>query len=133
MDAPTPESLLAMMPLASVLGIRIVAATREEVTGAMDWHPDRCTSGGLLHGGALMALADTLGGICAFLNLPPGASTSTIESKTNFFRAVRSGTVTATCRALHVGRMTIAVQTDITDDTGRRVSQTTQTQAVLTA
>jgi uncharacterized protein (TIGR00369 family) len=79
-----------------------------------------------------MALADSLGGICAFLNLPPGAATSTIESKTNFFRGVRSGSAHASCRPLHVGRRTIVVQTDITDDSGKRVAQVTQTQAVLT-
>jgi uncharacterized protein (TIGR00369 family) len=86
----------------------------------------------VLHGGAIMALADTLGAICAFLNLPPGAGTSTIESKTNFFAAVRSGHVEAVSHPLHVGRRTIVVQTDVRDATGRRVAQVTQTQAVLT-
>ena len=79
-----------------------------------------------------MAFADTVGAVCAVANLPEGAGTSTIESKTNFFRAVREGTVTATSTPLHVGRTTIVVQTDLTDDRGKRVARVTQTQAVLT-
>jgi uncharacterized protein (TIGR00369 family) len=97
----------------------------------MDWREDRCTAGGVLHGGALMTLADSLGGICAFLNLPEGAGTSTIESKTNFLRAVKGGTARATARPLHVGRQTIVVQTEVRDDAGRLVAFVTQTQAVL--
>jgi uncharacterized protein (TIGR00369 family) len=97
----------------------------------MAWAPDRCTTGGILHGGVLMALADSLGGICAFLNLPPGALTATTSSATVFTRAVRAGEVTAVTRPLHVGRTVIVVQTDLTDDAGRRVAQVTQTQAVL--
>jgi uncharacterized protein (TIGR00369 family) len=84
-----------------------------------------------MHGAAIMALADSLGGACAFLNLPEGARTSTIESKTNFFRGIRSGAAHASTHPLHVGRSTIVVQTDVTDDEGRLVSQVTQTQAVL--
>ncbi len=80
-----------------------------------------------------MAFADTLGAICAFLNLPSGAATATIESKTNFFRPVRHGHVEATTRPLHTGRTTIVVQTDLCDADGRRVAQVTQTQAVLLA
>jgi len=79
----------------------------------------------------LMAFADTMGGICAFLNVRPGDGTSTIESKTNFFRAVRSGAVEAVTRPLHVGRTTVVVQTDLHDAESRRVAQVTQTQAVL--
>ena len=79
-----------------------------------------------------MAMADSVGAVCAFLNLPAGATTSTIESKTNFFRGVREGAVHATSRPLHVGRTTIVVQTDLFDDRGKRVAQVTQTQAVLT-
>ena len=84
-----------------------------------------------MHGGALMALADSVGALCAVLNLPEGASTSTIESKTNFFRGVRAGYVTAVATPLHVGRTTIVVETDLFDDDGRRVARVTQTQAVL--
>ena len=86
-----------------------------------------------MHGGALMVLADSLGAVCAFLNLPDGASTSTIESKTNFFRGVREGRAAAVTVPLHVGRTTIVVQTDIRDGRGKRVALVTQTQAVITA
>jgi uncharacterized protein (TIGR00369 family) len=123
--------LLAMMPFAAALGIVLDAAAAGEVRGRLAWAPERCTSGGILHGGVLMALADSLGGICAFLNLPPGALTATTSSATVFTRAVRSGEVTAVTRPLHVGRTVIVVQTDMTDVAGRRVAQVTQTQAVL--
>jgi uncharacterized protein (TIGR00369 family) len=120
------------MPFATACGVELTHATRDEVTGLLAWAPDRCTAGGVMHGGAVMTLADTPGAVCAFLNLPEGASTSTIASKTNFFLAVRTGAAHATTRPLHVGRTTIVVQTDIVDDEGRRVAQVTQTQAVLT-
>ncbi len=119
------------MPLATTLGVTIDDATPERVTGALEWAEHLCTTGGLLHGGALMARADSVGAVCAVMNLPPGAGTSTIESKTNFFRGVRSGAVTATATPLHVGRTTIVVQTDVRDARGKRVAQVTQTQAVL--
>ena len=131
MPAPDPQALAAAMPFAVALGVEVTAATAEEVRGRLAWSAERCTSAGILHGGAIMSLADTLGAICAFLNLPPGAGTSTIESKTNFFAAVRSGHVEAVTHPLHVGRRTIVVQTDVRDATGRRVAQVTQTQAVL--
>jgi uncharacterized protein (TIGR00369 family) len=119
-------------PLAGTLGIEVTHAADDEVRGGMDWAPDKCTANGVLHGGALMALADTLGGVCAFLNLPDGATTTTtVESKTNFFRAVREGRVEAVTRPLHVGRSFIVVQTDLLDSDQRRVAQVTQTQAVL--
>jgi uncharacterized protein (TIGR00369 family) len=123
-------AFVGMMPFAEVLGIELTAATPQEVAGHLSWRPDLCTAADLLHGGALMAFADSLGAVCAFLNLPEGATTSTIESKTNFFRGVREGVVHATSRPLHVGRTTIVVQTDLLDDRGKRVAQTTQTQAV---
>jgi uncharacterized protein (TIGR00369 family) len=126
-----PSNLLALMPFAEACGIVLEAATAEEVRGVLLWSPERCTSGGLMHGGALMTLADTLGGLCAFLNLPEGANTSTIESKTNFFRGVRAGRAVAVTVPLHAGRTTIVVQTDIRDNEGRRVALVTQTQAVL--
>jgi uncharacterized protein (TIGR00369 family) len=122
----------AVAPFAGLLGLEVAAADPDEVRGSLAWAEERCTAGGILHGGALMGLADTLGGVCAFLNLPEGATTATVESKTNFFRAVRGGTVTGVARPLHVGRTFIVVQTDLTDDDGRRVAQVTQTQAVLT-
>ena len=121
------------MPFASLIGAELVSATSEEVRGRMEWAPERCTTGGVLHGGALMALADSTGAYCAVLNLPAGAGTATIESKTNFFRAVREGYVEAVSTPLHVGRTTIVVQTDLLDNQGRRVARVTQTQAVLPA
>lgn len=132
MSTPDFAAVVASMPLAVTLGIEVRSATPEQVVGTMAWAPELCTAGGILHGGSHMAFADTIGALCAALNLPPGAGTSTIESKTNFFRAVRSGVVTATSQPLHVGRTTIVVQTDLTDDRGKRVAQVTQTQAVLT-
>jgi uncharacterized protein (TIGR00369 family) len=120
------------MPFGAVLGVEVDEASPEEVRGGLQWAPERCTAGGLLHGGALMGLADSLGGLCAFLNLPDGATgTATVESKTNFFRGVREGRVTAVAKPLHVGRTFIVVQTDLRDDEGRHVAQVTQTQAVL--
>jgi 1,4-dihydroxy-2-naphthoyl-CoA hydrolase len=122
---------LAGIPFAGALGITIEDATPERVRGSMPWAAERCTSGGILHGGALMAFADTLGAVCAFLNLPDGAGTATVESKTNFFRGVRASTLHGLSRRLHAGRSFIVVQTDLTDDAGKLVGQTTQTQAVL--
>jgi uncharacterized protein (TIGR00369 family) len=130
-DSEQLTRLLDLMPFSRLLGIELTEATPEQVVGGLPWAPERCTSAGILHGGALMALADSLGAICAFLNLPEGAGTSTIESKTNFFRAVRAGQVTAVTSPLHVGRTTIVLQTDLRDDAGRRVALVTQTQAVL--
>jgi uncharacterized protein (TIGR00369 family) len=124
-------SLVTMMPFAAGLGLVLDAAAPGEVRGRLAWAPELCTTGGLLHGGVLMALADSLGGICAYLNLPPGARTATTSSATVFTRAVRDGEVTAVTRPLHVGRTVIVVQTDLSDQTGRRVAQVTQTQAVL--
>jgi len=131
--SPAVEKLVGLMPHAVAMGITLEIATAAGVRGSVAWAPDRCTVGGVLHGGVLMTLADSLGAVCAYLNLPAGATTSTVESKTNFFRAVRSGAVHATSRPLHVGRSFIVVQTDLTDDSGRPVGQTTQTQAVLQA
>jgi 1,4-dihydroxy-2-naphthoyl-CoA hydrolase len=128
---PDPGDLLAMMPYAVGLGLTLDEASAECVRASLPWAAGLCTSGGIMHGGALMSLADTTGAICAFLNLPDGAGTATVESKTNFFRAVREGAARATARPLHVGRSFIVVQTDLEDDRGKRVGQTTQTQAVL--
>ncbi|MBO0687283.1 MAG: PaaI family thioesterase [Candidatus Dormibacteraeota bacterium] len=120
------------MPFAEQLGIEEVTGDAGQVTGSLAWRPDRCTSGGVMHGGVLMALADSLGGLCAFLNLPEGAAgTTTIESKTNFLRAVTGGRVRAVSRPLHAGRMVIVVDTELRDDEGRLVARVTQTQAVL--
>src|SRR5688572_4079954 len=107
-----------MVPLTGVLGIEVVSAEPGRVRGRMAWSAELCTAGGVLHGGALMAFADTLGAVCAFLNLPEGATTATIESKTNFFRVVRGGVVTGTTHPLHVGRSFVVVQTELVDDDG---------------
>jgi uncharacterized protein (TIGR00369 family) len=124
-------ALVKLMPFAASLGIELEAAAAAEVRGRLAWEPELCTTGGLLHGGALMAFADSLGGVCAFLNLPEGAATATTSSSTVFLRGVRSGAVTGVARPLHAGRTTIAVVTELVDDEGRRVAQVTQTQAVL--
>jgi uncharacterized protein (TIGR00369 family) len=100
------------------------------VRGRLQWSPERCTAGELLHGGALMALADSCGGVCAFLNLPDGSTgTATIESKTNFMRAVRDGAVLAATRPLHKGRTMIVVESELTREDGALVAKVTQTQA----
>ncbi|MFF5262261.1 PaaI family thioesterase [Actinomadura viridis] len=125
------DPLIDAMPFARELGVEIDAAGPGEVTGRLAWAPERCTAGGVMHGGALMALADSLGAVCAFLNLPPGASTTTVESKTNFFRGLREGAARGVTRPLHTGRRFIVVQTDLYDDRDRRLAQVTQTQAVL--
>jgi uncharacterized protein (TIGR00369 family) len=126
------SELVVAMPFAAGLGVEVTAAGKDEVRGRLTWAPERCTAGGVLHGGALMGLADSLGAICAFLNLPEGATTATIESKTNFFRAVRGGHVEAVSRPLHVGRTSIVVQTELADADARPVAVVIQTQAVLT-
>ncbi|MEV0405741.1 PaaI family thioesterase [Actinoallomurus sp. NPDC050550] len=128
----SPDDLLAAMPFAGTTGLVIESASAEEVTGRLSWAPERCTAGGVMHGGALITLADSVGAACAFLNLPPGANTTTVETSTRFFRGVRNGEVRAVARPLHTGRTTIVVQTDLYDAEDRRVAQTTQTQAVLT-
>jgi uncharacterized protein (TIGR00369 family) len=120
-----------VMPLCATLDMRVDASDPGGVVLSMDWAEERCTSAGLLHGGALMALADSAGGMCAFLNLPEGANTSTIESKTNFLGAVKDGTITATARPLHVGSSTIVVETEVRRTDGKLVGKVTQTQAVL--
>jgi 1,4-dihydroxy-2-naphthoyl-CoA hydrolase len=122
------------MPFAGLLGIEVAAASPDEVRARLAWDESRCTAGGILHGGALMGLADSAGGLCAFLNLPDGATgTATIESKTNFFRPVSAGHVEATSRVLHQGRSTIVIETELRDADGRLAAKVTQTQAVLGA
>jgi uncharacterized protein (TIGR00369 family) len=120
------------MPLCATLGMRALSQDPDAVEIELDWAPERCTSAGVLHGGALMALADTAGAVAAFLNLPEGATgTSTIESKTNFLGAVREGAVRAVARPLHKGSTTIVVETEVRDAGGRLVAKTTQSQVVL--
>jgi uncharacterized protein (TIGR00369 family) len=128
---PSMADMVATMPHAVGLGMELAEATAEGGTATMAWREDLCTIGAAGHGGALMAFADSLGAIIAFLNLPEGAGTSTIESKTNFFRPFLAGTATATCRLVNAGRTTVTVQTEVRNDDGKLLTMTTQTQAVL--
>jgi uncharacterized protein (TIGR00369 family) len=132
---PDPEltaRIAAAAPFIAFLGIELISASPHEVRGRLAWSADRCTTGGILNGGALMGLADNLGGTCAFLNLPEGAEgTTTIESKTNFFGPIRSGYAHGIARPLHTGRRTIVVDTELYDDAGKLVARVTQTQAIL--
>jgi 1,4-dihydroxy-2-naphthoyl-CoA hydrolase len=132
-EGPDPTSVVqGLMPFAATLGISVPRYSSEEVRMSMAWAPGLCTSGGALHGGALMALADTSGGACAYLNLPPDAQgTTTVESKTNFLRAVRGGHVEAVSRPLHVGRTIVVVDTELLDADGRLAGRVTQSQLVL--
>jgi uncharacterized protein (TIGR00369 family) len=118
--------------LGDLLGIRFVEASPERVVAELAWREDLTTVGGALHGGTLMAFADTVGAAATVINLPPGASTTTLESKTNFFAPGRPGVVRAEATPLHRGKRTQVWQTRVTDGGGRLLSLTTQTQMVLT-
>jgi 1,4-dihydroxy-2-naphthoyl-CoA hydrolase len=126
-----PEALVATMPFAVHSGVQITAASRDAVVGHLDWSEDRCTIGGLLHGGALMTLADSLGAVAAFLHLPEGAGTATVTSTTSLLRGLREGRATGTTTVINAGRRFITVRTDVVDDDGRLLITTTQVQAVL--
>jgi uncharacterized protein (TIGR00369 family) len=118
--------------LGDLLGIRFVEATADRVVAELTYREDLTTLGGSLHGGTLMAFADTVGAAATVLNLPPGASTTTLESKTNFFAPGRAGMVRAESTPLHRGKRTMVWQTRVTDAGGRLLSLTIQTQMVLT-
>jgi len=118
--------------LAGLLGIRFVETSAERVVAELPIRDDLRTVGGALHGGALMAFADTVGAAATIVNLAAGASTTTLESKTNFFAAGRAGMVRAESTPLHRGKRTMVWQTRVTDDAGRLLSLTIQTQMVLT-
>ena len=126
-----PAQLVATMPFAVHTGVEITEASKDAVVGHLDWAPERCTIGGLLHGGALMTLADSLGAVAAFLHLPEGASTATVSSSTALLRGAKEGRVTGTSRVVNAGRRFITVQTDLADEAGKPISTTTQVQAVL--
>jgi len=126
------ELIHEAMPLCATLGVRAEMYEPEEVVLSLDWSPALCTTNGILHGGVIMALADSAGAGCALLNLPKDASgTATIESKTNFLGTVRSDSLTATSTPLHLGGTTIVVETAVRDASGRLVAKVTQTQMVL--
>lgn len=122
----------AAMPFAGHLDLDIEAAGSHRVVGKAPWRPQHCTLGGILHGGYLMGLADCVGATLTTFLLPADATgTTTIEAKTNFFKAVREGSVTIEATPIHVGQTTVVVQIDITDDRQRLVTRTTQTQLIL--
>ena len=117
--------------LAEWLDIRFIEANLDHVVAEISCRETLTTVGGSLHGGILMALADIVGAAATMLNLPPDASTTTIESKTNFIAAGRNGTVRAEATPLHRGKRTMVWQTRVTDEAGRLLSLTIQTQMVL--
>jgi 1,4-dihydroxy-2-naphthoyl-CoA hydrolase len=112
-------------------GIRIISAEKDKVVGEIDADERHLNNGGVVHGGAYMAFADDLGGVTAGLNTPPEMSTTTIESKSNFFRASPPGKITGVAVPLHVGRRTIVVQTQIFNADGKLAAMVTQTQLVV--
>jgi uncharacterized protein (TIGR00369 family) len=124
-----PEQLVEMMPFSLHTGVRLQSATKDEVIGTLQWTPERCTGGGVMHGGAIMTLADSCAAVCAYLNLPDGAEgTATIESSTRFTRALRSGTLTATARPVRVTRTVAFLETELRDHDGRLVASVSQIQ-----
>jgi len=129
-DAELTGLVRELMPFTEVLGLEALRASPQLVEARVAWDAGRCTIGQVLHGGYLMAVADSVGAACAAYNLPDGATTVTIESKTNFLRGVGRGTVRVTSTPVFVGTTTVVVQTDLTRDDGRLVARTTQTQAV---
>lgn len=125
-------SQLAAQPFPRLMGVEIIQATKAAVRGRILVKPEICTAARIMHGGAIMAFADTLGAIGAFLNLPEGALTTTIESKTNFIGAAKEGsTVLAESAPLHIGRRSSVWQTRIAREDGKLVAVVTQTQLVL--
>jgi 1,4-dihydroxy-2-naphthoyl-CoA hydrolase len=133
MSAAELDELIAMMPFAAELGLRLEEASPDRVVAVLPWAPRLCTTGGIIHGGALMSLADTAGALVAFLGLPEGASTATITSSTQLMRPVSTGSVRAVALPLHRGRTVVTVQTSLRDSDNRLVAQTTQVQAVRPA
>ncbi len=117
-----------------LMGVTLTEVSPERVVATMKVRPDLCTAGSILHGGAFMAFADTIGAVATVVNLPAGARTTTIESKTNFLGAAPVGsTVTAECTAFHRGRTTMVWQTQIRSEQGKLCAVVTQTQMVLPA
>jgi uncharacterized protein (TIGR00369 family) len=117
-----------------LLGIRFLEADGDRVRAELTVRNELCTVPGVMHGGALMAFADTLGACATVMRLPKGAATTTIESKTNFLAAAATGTtITGECTVLHAGRRTVVCQTRIMDANGRLLALVIQTQAVLEA
>jgi 1,4-dihydroxy-2-naphthoyl-CoA hydrolase len=126
-------ALVELMPFAAGLGIMIEAATADEVVAGLVWNPRLCTAGGVMHGGALMTLADSAGALVAYLGLTDGETTATMTSTTQLFRPVTGGEVRATAVPLYRGRTSVTVQTAVRADSGHLVAQTTQVQAIRPA
>ena len=127
-----PEASLPDLPFAELIGVEILEATKSRVVGRLTVREELTTGGHILHGGAYMAFADSLGAVAGFLNLPPGARTTTLESKTNFLGSARVGeTITGEATPLHVGRRSSVWQTRITNAEGRLLAMVTQTQMTL--
>ena len=124
------DALVALMPFAAQLGMVLDEAGPGRVVARLDWAPQLCTSGGVMHGGVLMALADTAGALVTFLGLPEGKTTATITSTSHMFRPVSGGTVRAVAGPVHRGRTTVTAQTSVYDADERLVAQTIQVQAV---
>jgi 1,4-dihydroxy-2-naphthoyl-CoA hydrolase len=117
-----------------LMGIHLSEATAERVVATMKVRPDLCTTGNVLHGGAIMAFADTLGAVGTFQNLPPGTRTTTIDSATKFIGGAPEGsTVTGECTPFHKGRTTMVWQTLVRSESGKLCAVVTQTQLVLPA
>jgi len=120
------------MPFGDLLGIEVLVRDKTRVVGRMRVRPELCTGGNICHGGAYMAFADSLGAIGGFLNLPPGARTTTLESKTNFLGAAPEGaTITGEATPLHVGRRSSVWQTRISNEAGKLLALVTQTQLTI--
>jgi uncharacterized protein (TIGR00369 family) len=132
-DGPTDQTdfVHQAMPFSRLVGIEQVLGGPNGVTARVPWDASRCTAAGMLHGGLLMTLADVVGGAAAFNNLPPGATTATIQSSTNFLRPVTAGHVEAHAQVLRAGRQVIVVETRLVDADGRLASVTVQSQAVI--
>ena len=123
-----------IMPLARLMGIRLVEQTPDRVVAEMEVREDLCTTNSILHGGAYMAFADTIGAVATVLNLPAGAGTTTVESKTNFISAIRAGEIArAECTPVHRGKTTQVWTTRILRPDGKLAAIVTQTQMVLAA
>ena len=120
------------MPFSDLMGVEIVVRAKDRVVGRMVVREDLCTAGGILHGGAYMAFADSLGAVAGHLNLPAGARTTTLESKTNFLGSAKVGdTITGEATPLHIGHRSSVWQTRITNADGRLLAMVTQTQMTL--
>jgi uncharacterized protein (TIGR00369 family) len=127
-----PDASLPPLPFAELMGVEVIEATKARVVGRLAVREELTTGGHILHGGAYMAFADSLGAIAGFLNLPPGARTTTLESKTNFLGSARVGeTITGEATPLHVGRRSSVWQTRVTNADGRLLALVIQTQMTI--